>query len=81
MFPIQFYPSLATQVGQVILPGALISDLTFQSVTLEQEPSEEFPLVKMKSPQLRPIILEVSTTHLRITSVSVIISSTNVILI
>lgn len=50
------------------------------AVTLEQEPSEVFPLVKMKSPQLRPIILEVSTTHLRITSVGVVVVWTNILL-
>jgi len=50
------------------VPGTVLLQLVYPA-TLERETSEEFPLVKMKSPQLRPIILEVGTTHLRITSV------------
>lgn len=63
---VRAYSSVVELIEHV--SDTVLSQLVYP-VTLEQEPNEEFPLVRMKSPQLRPIILEVGTTHLRITSI------------
>jgi hypothetical protein len=59
----------------VDLLSTVLPDLICTAVILEEEPGEEFPNAKMKTPQPRPIVLQVGTTHLRITSVCVVVFS------
>lgn len=60
---------LYTPVGQLVIFESQRLSLSFL-VSLEHEPTEIFKDVNMKVPQIRmPIILEVGTSHLRITSV------------